>query len=221
MSAAEKDPDILLRKAYESLSTEEKLTELAKGQTVEQVYGFIQKGERKKASHFVYNRFYRRYLMPFVEVDPDYNSGFAQMAACCLMIEAMESFRNGWNDSMKDAKKEDGSRKYGGEIFEEFFGRYGEFKDFRGLGKEFYSSIRNGILHQAEVNNGWTIERKEKYPLVDKEKRIIHSTRFRYRMKLCLRKYCKELENDNGIWDNFKIKMAFVIQNCHAGNMKS
>ena len=93
--------DALLLKAYEALGAEEKLIELAKGQTVEQVYRFIQNGERKKISKFVYNRFYRRYLMPFDEVDTDFNSGFAQMAVCCLMIEAMESFRHGWEDTNK------------------------------------------------------------------------------------------------------------------------
>ncbi|MBI3340150.1 MAG: hypothetical protein HY022_08470 [Chloroflexi bacterium] len=218
MSKRTKDPDVMLKQAYESLSNDEKRTEPAKGQTVEQVYGFIQKGERKKAAQFVYNRFYRRYLMPFEKVDPDFNSGFAQMAASCLMIEAMESFRNGWKTTHR--LKVAGKEIYVGKVFEDFFKHYSEFAAFESLGNEFYDSIRCGILHQAETKNGWRITREEKYPLWDKNNRRVHSTRFRYQMKLCLRKYCNELQNDNNVWDRFEIKMASVIRNCHKGNLK-
>jgi hypothetical protein len=208
-----------LEDAFGKLTDDEKTTELAKGITVTDVYGFIEKNERKKVSKFIYERFYRRYIMPFEQVCREYNSGFAQMAACCLMIEALESFRNGWKTTHRLKVK--GKEVYGGKIFGDFFKHYSEFTDFADLGSEFYDSIRCGILHQAETKNGWRITREEKYPLLDKENRIIHSTRFRYRMKTSLRKYCKELENNNAVWDKFIIKMAFVIQNCHKGNMKS
>lgn len=210
--------DALLLKAYEALGAEEKLIELAKGQTVEQVYRFIQNGERKKISKFVYNRFYRRYLMPFDEVDTDFNSGFAQMAVCCLMIEAMESFRHGWEDTNK-LKDNHNKKIKGGTIFGDFFQHYPEFIAFKDLGDEFYDSIRCGILHQAETRNGWRLVREDKYPLLNKEKRIIHSARFRYRMKTSLRKYCRELEENDGVWSLFKTKMAYVIQNCQKGEM--
>lgn len=211
-----------LEDAFAKLTDNEKKTELARGILVVDVYGSIKKDERKKISKFVYERFYRRYIMPFERVGRDFNSGFAQMAACCLMIESLESFRYGWNDTMKDAKKEDDSRKYGGEIFEEFFGRYDEFKEFRKMGNEFYSSIRCGILHQAEPQNGWLILREGK--LYNDTSRSINSTIFRRRMKKCLKQYCDELEvieNDSDLWKKFKDKMAFVIQNCHKGKMKS
>lgn len=216
MSKKTPKPAPTLEEALGKLSADEKMTELAKDITVTDVYSFIEKNERKKVSKFIYERFYRRYIMPFEQVRREYNSGFAQMATCCLMIEAMESFRHGWNDTMKDANKS------GGEIFEDFFGRYDEFKEFRGLGKEFYKSIRCGILHQAEVQNGWIVMREG--GLLDEPSRTINSTIFRRRMKKCLKQYCDELEvadNDSDIWLGFKDKMAYVIHNCHAGNMKS
>ena len=206
---------LTLEEAYGKLSSDEKETELAKGITVDNIYALIKGNERKKVSKFVYDRFHRRYLMPFEKVSPEFNSGFAQMAACCLMIEAMESFWHGWNDTTKDAKKPDGSRKYGSEIFEDFFVRYEDFKVFRGWGAKFYSSIRCGILHQAEVQNGWIIMREG--TLFDEPSRTINSTIFRLRMKKCLNKYREELEStgDNSdLWKNFKIKMAHVIENC-------
>jgi hypothetical protein len=222
MSKKSLKPAPTLDEAFGKLTDDEKKTELAKGITVTDVYGFLEKKERKKISKFIYERFFRRYIMPFEQVCREYNSGFAQMAACCLMIEAMESFRHGWNDTMKDAKKPDGSKKYGGEIFEEFFGRYDEFKEFQGLGKEFYSSIRCGILHQAEAQNGWKILREGK--LYDDTNRSINSTIFRRRMKKCLNKYCEELEgakDESDLWKNLKDKMAYIITNCHKGKMKS
>ncbi|MBV6465510.1 MAG: hypothetical protein PGMFKBFP_00788 [Anaerolineales bacterium] len=220
MSRNPSKPVPTLEEALDKLTADERMTELAKGITVTNVYEFIQKGERKKISKFVYERFYRRYIVPFEKVSPDYNSGFAQMAACCLMIEAMESFRYGWNDTSKDAKKDDGSKKYGNEIFDDFFGRYEEFKDFEGLGREFYSSIRCGILHQAEVQNGWMIAREG--VLFEESSRAINSTIFRKRVKNCLRHYCDELEvaeNDSDLWKKLKDKMAFIFENCHKGSV--
>lgn len=207
---------LIIEHAFASLSDDEKDMELAKGYTVSTVYSLIQRNERKKVADFVYKRFYRRYLMPFEKVNPDFNSGFAQMAACCLMIEAMESFRNGWEDTNK-LRDEDNKKIKPGKIFGDFFKHYEEFDKFKDLGNEFYNSIRCGILHQAEIRNGWRLVREEKYPLVDEKNKLIHSTRFRYRMKTSLRKYCKELENNEYTWELFKTKMAFVIQNCHKG----
>jgi len=207
-----------LEEAFGKLTNGEKRTELAKDITVEDVYGFIQNNERKRISKFVYERFYRRYLMPFEKVDKDFNSGFAQMAACCLMIEAMQSFRNGWKSTyrLKDAN---GKEIPGGKIFGDFFKHYSEFVDFENLGFEFYDSIRCGILHQAETKNGWIVMRDG--PLFDEPTRTINSTIFRRQMEKCLDKYCKELQADDIVWDDFKEKMAYVIVNCHGDEMKS
>lgn len=85
--------------------------------------------------------------------------------------------------------------------------------------KEFYSSIRNGILHQAETKNGWIIMREG--ILFDEPSRTIYSTIFRRRTKKCLKAYCDELEmasDTSDVWKVFKTKMAYVIQNCHMGD---
>ncbi len=215
-----KKTSLTIEQAFTKLNDDEKSTELAKGFTLSVVYDLIKQDDRQKASKFVHTRFYHRYLMPSKKVDPSYNSGFAQMAACCLMIEAMESFRHGWKTTYK-LKDEHGKEVYGGKIFGDFFKHYSEFADFADLGFEFYDSIRCGILHQAETKNGWRIERDKKYPLLDKSNRIIHSTEFRYGMEICLRKYCKELVDDDSVWNLFKTKMGYIIENCHKKKMKS
>jgi len=50
-------------------------------------------------------RFAERYLDPIL--DSPKRHGFAMMAICCLMVEALESFRNGWSKT---------SDKGGGEV---------------------------------------------------------------------------------------------------------
>ena len=206
--------------AYAGLSASARAIELSEGVTVDDFHRML--SNRSKISHFVFNRFYQRYIKPFEKVCPDYNSGFAQMAVCCLMIEAMESFRNGWGDTTTDAIDKNGKKLCGGDIFNLFFDRYDEFLKFRGLGKEFYKSIRCGILHQAESKNGWLISRDGE--LLDLLTRTINSTIFRRRMKKCLQAYCDELktvDETSDVWQNFKIKMTCVIQNCVQGALKT
>jgi hypothetical protein len=208
-----KQPAPTIEEALGRLTEQEKKTELAVGVTVVDVCQLIHTNDRNKITKFIYDRFYCRYIMPFEKVPRDYNSGFAQMAACCLMIEAMESFHNGWNDTTKDAKSPNGDKINGGKIFEGFFKRYAEFTDFVGWGDEFYKSIRCGLLHQAETKNGWTIVRKGEF--FDQTNRTINTTIFRRRMKKCLAEYCDALQRDDIVWGQFKDKMAFIISNCH------
>jgi hypothetical protein len=167
---------------------------------------------RKEIAQFVYDRFHQRYLLPFEKVPSTVNSGFAQMAICCLMIEAMESFQNGWGDT-QEIYDDKGNKIGGGKIFENFFNRYKEFEDFRGLGSKFYSNVRCGILHQAESKNGWRIGRTG--ALFDKVNWTINSTIFLRRMKTALRVYCDELKSGKEtVWNSFKTKMVYVILNC-------
>jgi len=173
---------------------------------------------RKEIAQFVYDRFHQRYLLPFEILEreaPKGKSGFAQMAVCCLMIEAMESFRNGWNDTMDDAKDEKCEKIPGRKIFCNFFSHFDDLKEFQEIGSEFYRSIRCGILHQAESQNGWRIVRTKGVPLLNVDNRTINPTIFRRRMKKALQAYCDELKSGNEtVWEQFKTKMAYIILNC-------
>jgi hypothetical protein len=76
--------------------------------------------------------------------------GFAIMALCCLLVETLQSFREG-QGSQKTKK-----------IFKEFlkrpaFGR--EFVD-DSVASSFAEGVRNGILHEAETRR-WVIRRNE------------------------------------------------------------
>jgi len=167
---------------------------------------------REEIARFVFDRFHQRYLLPFRMMNKNFKSGFSQMAVCCLMIETMESFQNGWSDTREIY--DDQGKKIGGRIiFENFFNRYKEFDKFKGLGKNFYDNVRCGILHQAETKKGWRIGRRG--ALLEPATLTINSTKFRMELENALRDYCNKLKIGNEpIWRNFKTKMAYIIQNC-------
>jgi hypothetical protein len=158
--------------------------------------------DRGAISEFVKERFAERYLKP-LDVDPRKRSGFASLAIGCLMIEALESFRQGWPNT---------DRK-GIEAFSLFFGHWSQFKDFEPLSGAFYKHIRCGILHQAETTGGWRIHRKG--PLLDGEQRIINATKFLSALSQVLDDHCGQLASEqweSDLWRHFRDKMQNVCQ---------
>src|SRR2546425_3631915 len=95
-------------------------------------------------------RFNERYLDPVF--DNPKRHGFAMVAVCCLMVETLESFRNGWKSTSDKGKGE--------AAFCGFFQTHDEFKDLRPVAHEFYRAVRCGILHQAETTHSWRIHRE-------------------------------------------------------------
>ncbi len=165
-----------------------------------------QKEERKNIVEFIKQRFIERYFTPLCQ-ESNKKNGFCTMAVCCLMIEALESFRRGWNNSKGNSEL----------AFCSFFDSNDELKDFHGKAHEFYIHIRCGILHQAETTGGWHIRRRGKllYPLT----KTINATKFYNILEKCLDNYCNELlqaEWNAKIWKNFRKKMKAIIKNCQS-----
>jgi hypothetical protein len=50
---------------------------------------------------FIEHRLNHRYIRPLLNVPKEYKSGFLMMAASCLLIEALQSFYTGENDTKK------------------------------------------------------------------------------------------------------------------------
>lgn len=180
--------------------------------TVEK-YEELVRGEEKAAiAEFIFNRFHSRYLKPFEFDNNDYKkkykNGFSIMANCCLLIEVLESFRNGWETT-------DGKGK---SPFESFFLREEKFEKLREDAKDFYKDVRCGILHQAETKNGWKITRKLEAPLFNKNtKKELNATKFMKNIKEAIGNYSTALEKeewDSELWDNLRRKMRSIIRNC-------
>ena len=168
---------------------------------------------------FIYQRLFTRYLKPFLYEDATYSSqyknGFSIMANSCLLIETIQSFKNGWGDSDKKSP----------EAFQQFLKTESNFSDFIN-GINLYSDIRCGILHQGETKGGWKINRGNKKdsreppkPLIDKTTKEINSIAFAKEVEKSLKKYSGELKNaewDSENWDNFRTKMRRIIKNCQS-----
>jgi hypothetical protein len=151
---------------------------------------------------FVQERFEERYIKPFE--DNSKKNGFIMMAASCLMIEALESFKHGWRRSPNSAR-----------AFHEFFRGNSHFDEMRNLSQEFYTHVRCGIMHQGETTGGWHVRRNLR-KLFDGRTRTIDATVFLKQMKGAVSDYCATLEMaawNSKVWRNFRKKMKDVCTN--------
>jgi len=116
-------------------------TELAPGFTVADYEAACNAKDRERIADALRSRFTSRYIEPVTSGKGKPTHGFTVMAIACLMIESLETFRQGWENS-------DGKSKA---AFCYFFDRQILFSDFRGYSAQFYKNVRCGILHQAET----------------------------------------------------------------------
>ena len=145
--------------------------------TIQQYLDFVKDKDQSEIANFIFQRLHSRYLKPFFYEDKEFTeqfkNGFSIMANCCLLIETLQSFKNGWADS--DRKSE--------QAFKQFLMTESNFSPFKDKAKQFYINVRCGILHQGETTGGWTINRKGTN-IFDEKALIIDSVIF-----------SKELEN--------------------------
>lgn len=179
-------------------------TELARGFSVADYEKARDAGDRTAIAEALRRRFTERYITP-VTGDRDRKHGFAIMAVSCLMIEALESFRQGWETS-------DGRSKA---AFCFFFDGADPFKQFRGQGQSFYTHVRCGILHPAETTGGWKLRRTG--PLLAPDGRSINATRFIDTQKRVLDGFCDDLTRapwHGPEWKKVRDKMNAVCKHC-------
>lgn len=148
------------------------------------------------------HRFKNRYLKHVSSID----SGFLIMAVSCLIIETIQSFREGEEDTNGIGKR----------MFKNFFGYNQEFfPGFSEISDEFYKNIRCGILHQSETTNAWRILRIGK--IVDNQAFTINANLFLKSLEKAADKYLEELaasEFNSLIWVNAFLKLHDICENC-------
>ncbi len=177
--------------------------------TIAKYRSLEQAQDRQALADFIYERFAERYIWPMESTPKEDKNGFSIMAVSCLMIEAVETFRQGWPNSKNRST----------EAFRKFFADTRTTKEplaeFDQMSEQIYIHVRCGILHQAETTGGWRISRSG--PLYDPATKTINATVFLRRLRRCLKNYCTELRQANWndlIWVNFRIKMDAVCENC-------
>lgn len=182
-------------------------TRLSKSVTIARYLELEAQRDREGIANFILKRFSERYITP---LRTRKKHGFCTMAICCLMMEALESFWQGWPDTRNRSR----------EAFHSFFERCRGLSSplgvFSQVADEFYEGIRCGILHQAETTRGWRILRTG--PLYSPEAKTINATRFHNELESVLKLYCDTLRNsewESSIWQNFRNKMRAVIANCN------
>jgi len=114
----------------------------------------------EQAVKILETRIKRRFLEPAKSLEGNAYAGFAILALDCLLIESIQAFRRG-----KNAKNSAESRK----AHTTFLTTTPKFSDFfsDALANDFYTSVRNGLLHDGETRKGWLVKANNKYALVD------------------------------------------------------
>ena len=182
-------------------------TRLSTHHRVGNYYKMLANRDRAGIAGLIKLRLEERYVFP-VEHSKQRN-GFASMALSCLLIETIQCFRDGKEDTTKKGA--------GAKAFREYFAWNQAPNAFSGLGQDFYANVRCGILHQGETKKGWTITRKVGLPLFDSARKQVHAEKFLKAVNESLEAYCRELEQtmwNDPLWGKCRDKMKFIIKHC-------
>jgi hypothetical protein len=198
--------EVIFTKIYSDNSSEEI--------SMEKISVLMQSEENRKIlAEYIYQRFYTRYLKIFDYESSEifkkqYKSGFLIMTSCCVVIENFASFLDGTNKTPYGK---------GDERFNTVFDYAGRHNNelFKLKNCKFYSTIRNGLLHQGETYNSFKIRRDG--ALINYK--TINATRFLIELKKLLLNYRNELSDDSVswdgvLWDSCRMKLREIIKNC-------
>ena len=113
-------------------SNDPQQTELASKFTVADYQAAYALKDRAKIAEALRRRFRERYINPVTPEKGKEVHGFTMMAISCLMIESLQSFSEGWENS--NGKSEI--------AFCHFFDSHSQFDSFRGYLAQFYRNVR-------------------------------------------------------------------------------
>jgi hypothetical protein len=161
--------------------------------------------DRAQIADLIRRRFNERYLDPIL--DNPKRHGFSMLAISCLMVEALESFGNGWKNTSGKSEA----------AFCSFFHAHDEFKDLSPVSHDFYRAVRCGILHQAETTDNWRVHRESQLFAEKDGVRWVSGSEFGKGLRAVLDRYHDDLVNSdwNGAaWVNARKKFQAICRNC-------
>jgi hypothetical protein len=187
--------------------------ELAPKCTSVEVAKWLDAGDTLQLASFLRCRHESRFFGPIEclrRAEDTYGGyGFSMMALCCLLTETIQCYREGmpttsgkeWRELVDIQNSEAVSAAYrlpavipknGREVFAQFFGDYRSI--FTNVdGSDFYDNIRNGLLHQAQTKNGWTIDAVGSV-LCDPAQKRINRSLFAQALRESFEGYVRSLE---------------------------
>lgn len=171
---------------------------------------FCREQDWKKAIEIFIDRIDGRFLRYIRQIEFNKYAGFVVMALDCLLIETLQQFYAGVQDT---------PIKKGRDYFITFLTR-GTFGHFftQDLANKFYRDIRNGILHQAEIKGSSKISIRTDSPLVnytsDKKGIIVNRKLFHQDLLLEFEDYVSRLrdQGEKELRNNFRRKMDYICQ---------
>jgi hypothetical protein len=197
-------------------------------------------GQKMQMTYFISERYEERFFGPIrCLIGSDTQGfGFAIMSLCCLLVETIQCYRLGWPASSpaeleKLAKLSDDvllivpldyrlvgpfpRTKFSSQIaFNSFFDapeHRPHFRALAGKGGEFYSSVRCGLLHQAQTKKGWRIRVSGNYYQEFSWGIGINRNEFAQSLYNCFRDFLKELENtewNHPLWQSVWKKLWWL-----------
>lgn len=130
--------------------------------------------------------------------------GFAIVALQCSLIEFLESCHQGMNYRHK---KPVPPYEYNdsGKIFVSFLTTRKPFSGHfdENLAKDFYSSVRCGVLHEASTKGGWRIKALSGSRIIDAGERTVFRDGFQDALESFIDDYCAKVVADVGLQKAF------------------
>lgn len=204
---------------------------LATNWPINQVRRCLRKEDREGLVQFLRERHEERFFRPIehlmVASGNVQGYGFAVMSLCALLIETIQSYRDGlpttFGPELDRLKKmrtipapyriPPGLHVNGKEAFQRFFRAHSQ--EFSGLsGAGFYKSIRNGLLHQGQTKAGWTLT-KYGAGVWDAKEKIIFRDAFAKQLQSAFREYLTDLRSrpwHHRLWTNAARKIWWLIR---------
>jgi len=175
---------------------------------------FSQEPGWQKAIDVFEDRYRGRFLDIVNMINCRNGAGFAVMALDCLLIETLQQFREGVEET---------PWKQSGKYFQRFLTQTSFKAHFNDdLANDFFKQFRCGILHQAEVKKSSKIQIKDEIPLISRDGKggvIINRRKFHEMMERVFQEYVDALRKTDPpnqlLRDNFQKKMNAI---CRIGN---
>lgn len=207
-------------------------SELARGWRASRVQSCLDQGKNRQLVDFLRQRFDDRFFEPIKVLrrapGNTQGYGFAIMSLCSLLVESIQCFRLGlpstYEGDLRKLHLHNPQPEFqvpktewqkGHEVFVAFFSEPKHKELFPGIsGAEFCKNIRNGLLHQAQTKNGWTITTAQKR-LYAPKKHAINRNLFAARIEKAFRIYLRELEKapaDGPLWKMARRKMWWLVK---------
>lgn len=177
-----------------------------------QALDFSEENDWQTAITIFEDRINGRFIEVINRIQKSDYSGFAVMALNCLLIETLQQFYRG--------KQQTPPRKVGKYFFEFLTSTsFGTYFDEQKANR-FYDDVRNGILHQAETKGSTKIWIRQGSPIVDwtddRKGLVINREKFSAQLVHEFESYVQKLRKNSlessELRNKFKTKMDYICK---------